>query len=628
MAEHLSVGGTRISLRAGPFDLLFLDGDLRSVKLGPSEVLQRIYFAIRDPYWRTVASRLGEIKLTSGSDSFAIEYAAEDRMGEVEFRRQVRISGDSDGTVRFCVSGEAARPFRASRVGICVLHGSRNWRGQSCTIEHADGTIESSSFPNSVSPHQPFLDIRAIRHHPPGGPEVEIRFDGEVFEMEDQRNWSDGSFKTYCPPLRIPFPRDVVAGENISLSVTIRCIEPPGKVFLQDLRPVVRVGEGGRRELPNIGLGISCRWPAPDGIELRRLGELNLSHLRTDLRLTDPGWREEIAGAARISKALDAPLEAVLQLSKNTGSELKEVAEFAAGFLPPICRWLVYRIGTKTTPADLLDEARRILSSGSIQSPIGGGAYNYFADLNRNRPAVSGDWLTFSLNPQVHAFDNRSLMENLAGQGDMVETALGFAAGVPLAVTPITLRPRFNPNMSYEQNSTEDGQSARLDPRLSQLFSAAWTAGSVQRLASAGTASLTYFEAVGPLGLMHAAVGPGLLRRVSPAYFVFAWLAAFRGGFLMNIQTGSPGVIETLGLCSADRRRLLLVNLEDAVNEADVHGLPISVRMKRLNSETQGPACDQPEVFLNVAGERLELPLGSLNARLSPYEIVCLDWKI
>ena len=29
---------------------------------------------------------------------------------------------------------------------------------------------------------------------------------GDVFEMEDQRNWTDASFKTYCTPLRQPFP--------------------------------------------------------------------------------------------------------------------------------------------------------------------------------------------------------------------------------------------------------------------------------------------------------------------------------------------------------------------------------------------------------------------------------------
>ncbi len=30
--------------------------------------------------------------------------------------------------------------------------------------------------------------------------------EGEVFEMEDQRNWTDASFKTYCRPLALPIP--------------------------------------------------------------------------------------------------------------------------------------------------------------------------------------------------------------------------------------------------------------------------------------------------------------------------------------------------------------------------------------------------------------------------------------
>lgn len=29
-------------------------------------------------------------------------------------------------------------------------------------------------------------------------------FEGDVFEMEDQRNWTDASYKTYCTPWGCP----------------------------------------------------------------------------------------------------------------------------------------------------------------------------------------------------------------------------------------------------------------------------------------------------------------------------------------------------------------------------------------------------------------------------------------
>ena len=58
----------------------------------------------------------------------------------------------------------------------------------------------STAFPSLVAPHQPFRNVRAILHEVTPGVEVEVRMEGETFETEDQRNWSDASFKTYGTP--------------------------------------------------------------------------------------------------------------------------------------------------------------------------------------------------------------------------------------------------------------------------------------------------------------------------------------------------------------------------------------------------------------------------------------------
>src|SRR5439155_6344735 len=52
---------------------------------------------------------------------------------------------------------------------------------------------------------------------------VRFDFEGDLFEMEDQRNWTDNSFKTYCTPLALPWPKDAHAGQKISQKVTITC---------------------------------------------------------------------------------------------------------------------------------------------------------------------------------------------------------------------------------------------------------------------------------------------------------------------------------------------------------------------------------------------------------------------
>ena len=65
------------------------------------------------------------------------------------------------------------------------------------------------------------MDIRAISHDLHAGGTVEVRMDGDAFEMEDQRNWTDASYKTYCTPLAAPFPVTIEQGETVRQSVTI-----------------------------------------------------------------------------------------------------------------------------------------------------------------------------------------------------------------------------------------------------------------------------------------------------------------------------------------------------------------------------------------------------------------------
>ena len=42
--------------------------------------------------------------------------------------------------------------------------------------------------------------------------EAHLYFEGDVFETEDQRNWTDASYKTYSTPLDQPYPAKVTKG--------------------------------------------------------------------------------------------------------------------------------------------------------------------------------------------------------------------------------------------------------------------------------------------------------------------------------------------------------------------------------------------------------------------------------
>ena len=44
---------------------------------------------------------------------------------------------------------------------------------------------------------------------------VACRMEGDAFEMEDQRNWMDASYKTYVRPLALPWPYTIAQGEKL-----------------------------------------------------------------------------------------------------------------------------------------------------------------------------------------------------------------------------------------------------------------------------------------------------------------------------------------------------------------------------------------------------------------------------
>ena len=193
---------------------------MRYLSVGQTEVLRGIYAAVRDENWGTVAGTIKDIKLEQLDDSFDLQFTSEHRQDGIHFVWQGRITGEASGKVVFDFDGEAHTTFQRNRIGFCVLH-PVSCAGAACTLEHVDGLVEEDSFPNLIAPHQPFENLRAVTHEPLPGLRATVTMTGDTFETEDQRNWTDASFKTYCTPLSEPLPADVPAGTRVQQTVTL-----------------------------------------------------------------------------------------------------------------------------------------------------------------------------------------------------------------------------------------------------------------------------------------------------------------------------------------------------------------------------------------------------------------------
>ena len=204
-----------------------------------------------------------------------------------------------------------------------------NWRERAVQFDIRMGRPVSMNFPSYISPHQPFTDIQAIRHQVGSEVWASLDFLGEVFEIEDQRNWTDGSYKTYCPPLAVPYPREVTPDVEVDQTVRLSLGGYVGPYVVQGVESQVSLTLSQETDgaIPRIGLGYAAEYGPLSKRQLDHLKQLNLSHIRVDLKLSQPDYRIHLENAWSDAEALGAGLEIALVLSGNPEKEIEDLLD-------------------------------------------------------------------------------------------------------------------------------------------------------------------------------------------------------------------------------------------------------------------------------------------------------------
>jgi D-apionolactonase len=623
----------RNDLRAGPLTTVLEGGDLRYVKLGTDTVVLRLYAAIRDRNWNTIEPRFLSYELDQDDDGFAVRFVAENVSNDVDFEWQGSIAGTPDGVITATMDGVARKSFLKNRIGWCVLH-PMELAGVRATVETPQGRFEGA-FPDLISPHQPFIDMQSITHATASG-EIAIRFEGDLWEMEDQRNWTDASYKTYSTPLRLPYPVEIHEGDRVWQRVTIEA-RGGGVVVPETGGPVrVTVDLTRGRNVPPIGLGMASHGAPLDDQEVALLRALNPAHLHVALDLMEPGWQQSLAQANQEAGVLGAGL-AIEAIAGADGAGLKDLASALSGSGIDVARVLVFADGEMVTDEMVLASAREAFGQAGVNTLVGGGTRAYFTELNRAMlPLEAMDVVSYTLNPQVHAFDNASMTETLAAQPETVRSARAIVGDRPLVVGPITLRPPFNPNATGPDPKPAPGElPSSVDYRQPTLFAAGWLAGSINALGNAGVDALTYFETTGWRGLIERRDHPLRIGRfhswpgmVFPVYHVLADVADFQAGQILPVTLSDGLRLQALALRDGGRVRVVLANMTDQ---------PLSVSLeipgangptaRRLDDRTVSLAATDPEAF-RASTQRIDARNGTVTIDLPPFGLATVDTEL
>jgi len=656
-----------VRLTAGGLSCMFAAGEVRDVYWHGREIVQRLYVAVRDHDWGTVPLVLDDVQIVRDREGFRVTFTAThhaDTPEPIAFQWRGAFVGTASGTLTATMDGVAEITFRRNRIGWCVLHPPEACAGQPCMVTHPDGATTDAPFPALIAARQPFVAIRQMAYTTRYGAHATLRFDGDIFETEDQRNWTDDSYKTYSTPLALPMPVTLAAGDSVRQSVTVTVTgageasgapSPPQlqSMASRDAGVIVTVHAEAVGPLPEIGLGIAAGAP-PTVAEAERLRALYLGHLRLDLHFSpneDDGngdsdrqqraqdtWN---AGAAYAS-ALNVPLLVALFLPPLAGGEaahaLTALVEAHRATPTPVVAWLVFDAAGSTTPAPLAVLARAVLGAAFPGVPIGGGTDSNFTELNRTRPPVQAlDFVSWSINPQVHVEDNLSIVETLAGQVATAESARAFAAGLPLTVSPVTLRQRSNPHATAPTAPLPPGTPPpQMDTRQLSLLGAGWTAISVKQLAVSGIVRATYYETLGACGVMERDAGspypnafPSLPGGVFPLFHVLADIGEVVRGVVLPTTSDTPRYVDALAIRHAGGVRLLVANLHDADEHVTIH-LPNrahAATLRLLDTTTAHDAMRDPNQWRTLPPSPLPLtPDGTtVTVPLPLYAVACID---
>ncbi len=563
----------------GPLGFMVDGSSIRYVTWRGSEVLRAISFIVRDARWGTYAPAIRDLRTNEAFGSLKIAYRASIDGTEGDFGYDAQIVCSSDGTLTFDCSGASRSGLRTNRTGFVVLHAIEGVAGGRVVVEHASGGHDQTRFPELVSPSQPIFDIRSLTHSSAPGVTVTVTMEGEAYEMEDQRNWTDASFKTYVRPLAKGFPYTIRSGEPVEQRVTVRVVETTRALGTQaERRTTVTIG-GQAGTMPEVGLALASWSDLPVIESIYLVGRIDLttglSELPTapdgavvDLDVVIPGHDPD-AELRRLAGLSFTPRRILVVPRRDRQS--RPANETPAG---------------DASYAEIVAAARRSFP----RSEIGGGTLMNFTEFNRNRPPPGIDFISHSTSAIVHAADDHSVMETHEALASVIATARSIAPGATYRLGPATIgAPRdFYPAPPAANPDNVRKPTAEADPRQRGLFGAAFAIGYAAAAARAGVDALTLGCTSGPAGIADAG-------RPYPVATAIAWLAELAGR--PRLEARAPEGLAVIAGDSVLGPILLLANVTAeprtfSINASIEHASVLDVRALEQSHRPRDIACD------------------------------------
>ena len=516
VAEKIALYGSdedlprRLMLRAGPTSLELVGGRWGPVYVNGHEVWHGLAFLFRDSSWGTPEPVLEILRHDIEGDGFILSLrghiacAPPDGTGEpvanATIGLDIQVRGQADGSLHFAAQATPFSDLLTHRCGWVLMH-PMSAQGCAVKVQHVDGRVSLSTLPQEVPAWPPFTAVRSLSHEYAPGHWAEVFLLDEDYELEDQRNNADASFKTYSRSNFMPRPYLLKQGQAWTRAMHLRLLGRPPE-------------EKPRATAPFL------RWPmTQDAMSVTRLGLAitpDMTHAPDDWLLsTLKQWRPDFLHLTLWSDALQEEVDwqGVQALLLAAGASLRlDLCQSDGlgdgGSADSACRSLAKELArANVVPAFMAalpcgPKAAAFLRQIFPQSAIGGGTPHFFAQLNRLEVSGAEDFMGFTVCPIVHGTDDDAVMKGLQSLPSMLATARQRHRQRDWHVGPSRISARASPLGAQPMS---DGQKrlalASCDPRSRGLFGAAWFVGHMAAALKAKVHGLTLPSLVGEDGL-------------------------------------------------------------------------------------------------------------------------------
>ena len=485
----------------GDFTLDLAQAAVRNITFKGAQLIDLLYTAIRPWDWSTLVadSHTEDVKVNGAdcivtiSDTFA---------GALEAQTIITLTTDNTFSVDYQLKGLAE--YSVNRWGICFCLHSGDWMGATVNSSRNTYTLLQDISPQRVIDGVTqglFPAANEMHFVAPDQRFIKATSTGKVLEAEDQRNWTDNTYKIYSGSLSEPRPFVTSSGSIWKQSIKFEVGAPSGAAT-DPAKIVVREIEA----LPSIGLQFNTEpLLSPDDLE-KALVLLDIDHLRVN---------EESLTAQKIATTSSSGLilEAAL-LSSNSGAAMQTEVTKLSQRVPAGSRLLIHRDGREIV------EAADLPKNESLSSYIPG-SDAYLVDLHRNKYEF-GSSVSYSMVPTVHSADTETIFKTLYTQRESIEFAQKHIAP-QVFISPITFSTRGNPETGHSRDERINFANLDAASRIRTIEGAAWTLGSIFALASAGAFSGSWHELFGESGVIYSQNGA---TKFSPTFHALSALGA------------------------------------------------------------------------------------------------------